>query len=289
MNRSNCRRGEPRGFGLTELMIALTVMGAVLIAVFAVFFRSQATSSRMTNLVDARQNARAAIQLLERDLRMAGSGWGRMVLNASVSGVATQLRGLNVGYTGGVANDSLYLIGGWSASTSIVSSTMTTASSNLKVASLTGFSTGDLLVITNGQNAELMQCTGLDVGNSYLLHATAGSIYNTPAGFTAWPAGGFGPGSLVYRATWVSYRFDSTNFKRPCLVRQEFGQTPAVAAWNVNSFQIYYLTQDSVLVRNPSNINMIDEILPVVHFADITPTNGTRQDSVWSSVRPRTF
>jgi prepilin-type N-terminal cleavage/methylation domain-containing protein len=289
MDRSNRLGAEPRGFGLTELMIALTVMGAVLIAVFAVFFRSQATSSRMTNLVDARQNARAAIQLLERDLRMAGSGWGRMVLNASINGVATPLRGLNVGYASAVANDSLNLIGGWSASTSIVSSTMTTSTSNLKVASLTGFNTGDLIVITNGQNAELMQCTGLDVGNSYLLHATAGSIFNTSGGFTAWPAGGFGPGSLVYRATWISYRFDSTNFKRPCLVRQELGQSPAVAAWNVNSFQIYYLTQDSLLVRNPTNINLIDEVQPVVHFADITPTNGTRQDSVWSSVRPRTF
>ena len=114
------RRSGERGFSLTELLITLTILSLVVGAIMTVFYRSQALSNRMTKLVDKRQNARGALQILERDIRMAGSGWaGAGMLNASISGVAKTLRGISVGYSSAAGDDSIVVIGCWSTLTTI--------------------------------------------------------------------------------------------------------------------------------------------------------------------------
>ena len=78
--------GSARGFGLIELMVTLLVMAAVLAGIYLSFFGMQHQSNRMTKVAEMRQSARTCIQLMEREIRMAGSGWGRLTVYGSKNG-----------------------------------------------------------------------------------------------------------------------------------------------------------------------------------------------------------
>lgn len=66
--------GPPRGFTLTELLVALTLSGVVLSSVIA-FFVSHARTSRLGDTrIEAVQRARFANELLRREIALAGSG-----------------------------------------------------------------------------------------------------------------------------------------------------------------------------------------------------------------------
>ncbi|MFM8560008.1 MAG: PilW family protein, partial [bacterium] len=71
MNRPAIRMDRAqRGFGLLELMVTLVVGAAVLAGIMSTFFQSSRHAARLTDVADARQNARTAIQLIEREIRM---------------------------------------------------------------------------------------------------------------------------------------------------------------------------------------------------------------------------
>jgi hypothetical protein len=52
---------------------------------------------------------------------------------------------------------------------------------------------------------------------------------------------------------------------------------------------VRYRLQDSTLTRSPADMSMIDEILPVIATRSAPPGGQVLVDSVWTSVRPRTF
>jgi len=276
-----------RGAGLVELMITITLVGLVLTAVFAAIFHTSDESRRVNKLVEARQNARLAIQLLERDTRMAGSGWGRATVIESNNGTPVSLYGINPG-CGGDGSDSIGLIGAWSTATGLRAS-MPNPSSIIKCVNVAGFVDSDLCVITNGSSAHLFQVTHVSNPPGDLQHNPAASIYNVPGGFSNWPASGYGPGSMVYKIDWVGYRVDKVNFGRPCLVRQVFGQAPQVVAWDVKRFIVRYEMQDGTWTRNPSSISFIDRIRPTVVMQVDQAPRAACVDSCWAEIRPRTF
>jgi type II secretory pathway pseudopilin PulG len=274
------------GAGLIELMITVTLIGLVLTAVFATLFRTSDESHRVNKLVEARQNARLAIQLIERDTRMAGSGWGRATVIESNNGTPVSLYGINPG-CGGSGSDSLGLIGAWSTATGLRAK-MPNASAIIKAASVMGFADNDLCVITNGSSAHLFQVTHVSDPPGDLQHNPT-SPYNAPGGFSNWPAGGYGPGAAVYKIDNVMYRVDNVNFGRPALVRQVFGQPPQVLAWDVQRFIVRYRMQNGSWTRSPASIASIDRIRPtVVMRIDQTPRPAWT-DSCWAEIRPRTF
>jgi prepilin-type N-terminal cleavage/methylation domain-containing protein len=67
-------RKREAGFTLIELMIVLAISSVVIAAVFATFISQQKSYAVQTKVSDMQQNARAALTLMERDLRMAGFG-----------------------------------------------------------------------------------------------------------------------------------------------------------------------------------------------------------------------
>jgi hypothetical protein len=174
-------------------------------------------------------------------------------------------------------------MGAWSATTTLRSA-MPTTSSTMNVQSATGFSAGDLVVVTNGSSAHLFQVTQVTASPANLAHA-ATSPYNEPAGFENWPASGYGVGAQVLRIDRVTYRFDSTGFSRPCLLRQVNGGEPQVAAWNVDRFTMSYLLQDGTVTRQPDNVTVIDRVIPTI----VTHVTDGAQDSVVAEIRPRAF
>jgi hypothetical protein len=280
-------RRREAGMGLVELMITLTLTALVLAIIYGSFFRTQHKASSVMRQVDARQGVRAAVQILERDLRMAGSGWGRIDVDGIHSGTPLVLRGLNPGYGNAGLSDSISLIGGWDVNTTLRAD-MPTETSVIPCVSTQGINNNDLVVVTNGASAHLFQVTGVTTTPADIVHATS-SPYNTSGTLDNWPAGGYGPGARVFKVGWVTYRVDSTSYRRPAVVRMEFGKTPQLVALDVESFQIWYRLSDGTSTRNPVNHSMIDQVVPMVRTLTPEPGSTAVKDSIWAAIRPRTF
>ena len=289
MNRSvkkYCGRSD-RGYTLVELMITITVLSVVLGAVFYSYFRSQSSARKTEKIVEARQGSRAALQLLERELRMVGSGWGRIPVRGCNNGNPLTLTAVTPGYTSIASNDSLVLLGAWDAQTTLRSG-MVSATAVIPCQSTNGFKDGDFVLVTDGATAHIWQVTAVSGSPADLTHATT-SVYNMAGGHTPWPVGGYGAGARVYRVAWVTYKVDNTSFSTPCLVRRDQGSPAQVVATDVNAFRVWYLLQDDTVTRNPVDLSQIDKIRPII-VTRVTDRGATvLTDSVYTLVRPRTF
>lgn len=65
------RRGN-QGFTITELMVAITIFGVVMAAIYSSYLSQQEAFQITEAVTDAQQNLRAGMYMLERDIRMAG-------------------------------------------------------------------------------------------------------------------------------------------------------------------------------------------------------------------------
>ena len=281
---------DERGFTLLEMIVAVAIMVTVVSMLFGTFFRARNEISRIGSLVNSRQSARATIQLIERDVRMSGSGWGKMTINYSRNGTRDSLFGLNPG-PGAGSNDSLRIIGAWSAATTTTAA-FTVQANPITVASVTGFAVNDLFVITDGSSAHCFQITGINAGTKQISHANT-SQWNVLPATWAFPASGYKVGSQLYKIDILSYYVDATNFRRPTLVRRSYGASPLAVSYDVAKFQFWYRMQDGSLTRTPAvsgtNVAFIDKLRPVVYTTLSDPRHPTSTDSVWTEVRPRTF
>src|SRR5207249_404846 len=161
------------------------------------------------------------------------------------------------------SDDSLLLVGAWQTSTTIVNG-MPNSSSILKVQDVTGFAAGDLVLITNGTSANMMQCTSTNSSSETISHNPA-SPYNNPGGQnSSWPSSGYAPGSIVCKLTIASYYMDRTSFRKPALMRHEYMQAPQVAAYNVDGFRVRYELQDGTWTRNPTDMLQVAKVCPTV-------------------------
>ena len=281
-----------RGYTLIELLLALTLASLLVAAISMTFFRTSSEVLRLRDVTDRRQNARSAVQLIERETRMAGSGWGRIpVYGNNSSGTAVTLQAVVPGFSSIAADDSLLLVGAWQTSTTIASD-MPSQSSNLQVQDVTGFAPNDLVLITNGLYANMVQVTSTNT-SSEKIQLNPSSLYNSSGGFKVsqghWPAGGYAVGATVEKLTLSSYYMDRTSFRRPALMRHEYGLSPQVAAYNVDGFRVWYQLQDGTWTRNPQNMITVQKIMPVVATRLSDPRRPALVDSVWAALQPRSF
>lgn len=65
-------KNEKRGFTLLEVLIAMGIATILLGSMYSVYTTSQKTFRVQEQIAEAQQNARAAIQLMSRDIIMAG-------------------------------------------------------------------------------------------------------------------------------------------------------------------------------------------------------------------------
>ena len=278
-----------RGYSLVELMVTMTILSMVLGAVYYSFFRAQSSARRTERVVDARQGSRAALQLIEREVRMVGSGWGRIPIYGGRNGTPITLHAVEPGFTTATGSDSLGLLGAWDASTTLRAPMSTPNSgSPIPCDSTAGFRSGDFVLVTNGSTAHIFQVTAVPNSPADLEH-DASSIYNVAGGHSNWPAGGYPAGSRVYRVTWVTYKVDATSFSTPCLTRRDQGSAAQVVATDVSAFHVWYLMQDLTETRDPVDFNGIDKIRPVIATQVADRGSTYLADSVWTLVRPRTF
>lgn len=277
-----------RGFSLLEVLVALTLSSVLAVAAFTVFFNSQRATGRVQRVIENRQNSRTAIQLLERDLRMAGSGWGETNVDGCYGGTALSIPPITPFYGGSdTANDTIGIIGAWDVATAL-NAPMSATTSNITVKSVTGFANNDFCVVTNGEVAHLFQVTAVNAGMLQLNHATS-SPYNVAGGHNNWPAGGYKTGAKVYRASFASYQLDTLSNPRDQLVRWTQNSTRQVVAYNVAQFRVGYWLKSDTLLRDPPDISEIEQVHPVLCMKTIAANTSTLTDSSWATVKPRSF
>jgi type II secretory pathway pseudopilin PulG len=101
--------GRQSGFTLMELVLALIVAGLATVATMAVFGAQNRASDQRRAEVDAQQNARAAMDALVRDLRMAGTNIDRFHRQVAVIDAAPYQIAFNGDVRSGVGGDgSMY-------------------------------------------------------------------------------------------------------------------------------------------------------------------------------------
>lgn len=149
-----------RGFGLVELMIAM-VLGIIVIgAAFAIFQSSQSTFRSNEGLARIQESARAAFELMSRDIRAAG---GSSCSNFSVvEGAGSQTAQFRDSAVSG-SNSSLRVVSGDDTAFRVSSSTATSVTLNsADVAQASDvFQVNDFLILCNARKTHVVQATAL--------------------------------------------------------------------------------------------------------------------------------
>ena len=72
MKRKMIQQLNNRGFTLTELLVAIVISGIVVASIYSAYYSQQKSFINQEQVVAMQQNLRAGMDLLEREIRMAG-------------------------------------------------------------------------------------------------------------------------------------------------------------------------------------------------------------------------
>lgn len=213
---------EQTGFGLIELMIAMTLGLVLLGGIGYVYIGSRGAFRTTDNLSRIQENARYALDLMSRDIRMAGYvGCGNLasmpvktIANAPVPDIATG-KAL-IGYDNGTgwtnptsivrpAGDVLSVMGAFRNGANLTGN-LTPENANAQISgNADGFKQGDVLIVTNCTNADVFKVTN-SPGSSGTVSLAYGSGSNTSNRVN----GHYGKDAFVMRMDQYTY-FIGTN------------------------------------------------------------------------------
>ncbi len=241
------------GFGLVELMIAMTI-GLVLLGGIGYLYLGSRGAFRTTdNLSRMQENARYALDMMSRDIRMAGYvGCGNMasipvktIANAPVPtmNIGNALIGYNngTGWTNPttitqLANtDVLSVMGAFSGGVNLTGN-LAPQNANIQINSNPdGFVAGDVLMITNCVNADVFKATTVSTGSGTtitLAHANSSNTGNR--------LGTYGPDAFVMRMNQYSYFIGTNPAGNPALYRVGLSGNAEELVENVQDMQFDY-------------------------------------------------
>ncbi|MBI4763932.1 MAG: PilW family protein [Deltaproteobacteria bacterium] len=233
------------GFTLVEILFALLLGGLVTTAVLNIFI-IQANSFANQNLVtEMQRNAKIALDSLVMDLRMAGfqvPPVGVSFYNKTTGGKENIFAITPANNATGC--DQVRIL--YSDNQPPLSTTTTAALANsndslpipVQPADIGKFRQGDIIMISVGASAALLQVTGIN--GSELLHAVEANI-NPPNSINLFPTAGFPAGAQVTRVKLLTYRIDSASDpSHPALQLGQGDGTFQNIATNIEDLQLAY-------------------------------------------------
>ncbi|MBI5906384.1 MAG: PilW family protein [Deltaproteobacteria bacterium] len=226
-------RHPESGFTLVEVMAALAILTIAMTAVFATFTSQQKSFTTQNRVAEMQQNIRQAIEHMTRDVRLAGYGIPDNVTipNSVVAAGVTSMRSIYA-KDNTAGPDEIFVLYLYDMDVNqpptTITANMPNASAELNVASVAGYITGDLVIISNGTNADLFEVTEVQSAALKLQHNPGGSArnYNNPGGHSMWPSGGYGTGSTLAKARFARFFIDSTDPAHPTLMVDRMGPFP---------------------------------------------------------------
>ncbi len=250
-------RGQA-GFTMAELAIGLVLTAILIATALTSVLNVQGSWDVSRDHADVRQNTRAAVELLVRDIRMAGSGYaGRTIATGGVPQSRLYPIQPRVVADG---PDTLSVVTGTTGINTRITQPMGTPNDAVQVADVTGFTAGDLFVVTEGTSANLFKVTTVINGGNLLAHEIT-SPYNDPVAHVAsWPSGGYRQGARVVKVERVSFWVDDQDGENARLYRRTGDDSPVPIASNVDDLVIRYVMADGSLQLNPVNPGLIRSV-----------------------------
>ena len=255
-----------QGFSLVELMVALTIGLIILSSVSMLFVSSKKTYTTQDRLARLQENARFAMQFIIKDLRLTGY-YGCVdeinadsvsnTLNSSTSfayNAQIPLEGLNSAagtwYPSGSATlpsgiasgtDAIAIRMGDASSSVYIDTEMPNSSAELKVNSVTGFNTGDIIMVSDCTSTDIMQITQVQTSSVKLQHNPGGG--SSPGNSTQKLSKAYSPsgnGTRVMKFMTRQYFIATGASGNPALFRQDNTATPVELVDGIESLQVLY-------------------------------------------------
>lgn len=245
-------RFSEAGFTLIEVMTAMIILAIAMTAAYATFQFQHAAFTVQNRVAEAQQNLRAVLEIMGRDIRMAGYGIPAAVpvpigLLPGGDNTIRNIRPLN--RTTGA--DEIYILYMYDMDASLPPTNapggMISYATTLNVSSVAGFWQGDLVLISDGVNASMFEVTQppsagtltFDVGGSTNLYNSSAWPHTPFPGYSSGP-----PPPIVSKARFVRYFIDTTDPDHPTLMQDRMlDKTTPVAqplADDIEDMQIQY-------------------------------------------------
>jgi len=258
-----------KGFTLVELMIALVVALLLIAGVIQIFISTKQAYRLMDASSRIQESARMAMELLGRDIRMAGfqgcTATTRTLVNALnsttsyayafgipiegyeaisdtswsptlPSGIDSAIGGSDVLVVRAAFDEGTPIIGQPSNTGDCTNASSHTA--NLKVTSSSGFGDGDIVVATNCINASIFQITNVNESSNTIVHNTGGAF--TPGNATKDLGACYaGNGTLRKLSTRVFYVRNNAS-EVPSLYRKEGTAAALELVEAIENLQVTY-------------------------------------------------
>ena len=271
MKRGSFYNRKIRGLSLVELMVALTIGLIILAGVSTLFVSSRKTYTTQDRLARLQENARFAMQFLIKDLRLAG--YYGCLDEISSDTVHSTINSTGFTYDAGTPIEGLNSVGGtvstptgtWYPSTSTavpsgiklgtdavtirmqdvatavdLRADMPQPSAELKVTSLSNFTTNDILMISDCSSADLFQVTSTN-GSALTVQHQSGTgtpgNKNPPDG---WLSKSYAPPAQVMRFLTRRYYIRDNANGIPSLYRDDNGGAATELVEGIESLKISY-------------------------------------------------
>lgn len=245
-------RGQT-GFGLVELMIAMTIGLILLGGIGYLYIGSRGAYRTTDNLSRMQENARYALDMMSRDIRMAGYlGCGNLQ-STRVNTIANppvppmNLGNALIGYSGGAgwtnpstitrvpSTDVISIMAAWNSGVNLTGN-VTPQNANIQIGSNPdGFQAGDVLVVTNCVNADVFRATSVSTSSGTIITLAHSSSNNS----SNW-VGSYGKDAFVLRVNQYSYFIGTNPAGNPALYRTGLNGNAEELVENVQNLQIRY-------------------------------------------------
>lgn len=255
--------GRQTGLSLVELMVGMAI-GLLIVALLGyIYSGSRQSYQQQDNLARVQENGRAALDFISQDIRSAGY-WGcvgRRIPEPinTLNNAADYLYRFNTPVEGHQATgantwspakdatvtpvltgtDILTLRGAYGNGTTVTQHPGGTppGSADLKVNDVSNIAEGDILLVSDCQNAAVFQVTNLNAGSN-VVHNT-GAIAGIVPGNASKGLGKEYVGGEVLRASSKTYYIRLNDANRPSLYRMTNGVAEELVE-NVESMQLTY-------------------------------------------------
>ena len=287
------RRSPKGGFSLVEVMSALVILGIAMTAAYATFEFQHSSFTVQNHVAEAQQNLRAALEVLSRDIRLAGYGIPAPVnlppgLLPTGDNTIRNIRPLNA--TTGA--DEIYILYRYDMDASLPPTTTSSGMANytdvLNVASVSGFARGDLILVDDDTAADLFEVTQTPAAPT-LDHDVGGSVnqYNSLAAHN--PMGSYAVGDTVSKARFVRYFIDNvTDPNHPTLMVDRMTGAAQPLADDIEDMQFQYGldTDGDFVVDNVVNAPTAAQVPQIKQVRVFLSARTRMTEKGWQDGRP---
>ncbi len=260
---------DDKGFTLLELLVSIAVSAIILLGLYLLLETGLNTSSRGEQRLDIQQGARAALDTLVRDLRMAGSGLPN----------PRDYNNPPAAFTAATANSISFLTDPLNAST-VLTANAAAGTATISVSSTPNFSAGGTLYIFGSDG-------GSPPANHWESATIAeGGVAASSLTLTSGLSHTYIAGSQVAQPQTYTYDRNGTTLRRDA----GDGNGPQPLAENISGIEIKYFNNSDSEINPPSLHAHLDDIRRLEINITAFKADRLRGDQTYllkSSLRPR--